>query len=140
MTDVLRFVVEGEPVPKGRARTRIVTPRNGKSFATHYTPGDTKAYEQKVALLARVAVAGARWTWTERDRFDVVLRVFRTHEGKGGDADNYFKSAADGMNRIVFSDDARVRGIGVSLAQDAVRPRLEVTVRKYVVMKQGGRR
>lgn len=131
MTDVLRFTVEGEPVPKGRARTRVVTPRNGKAFASFYTPGETRAYEERVALLARVAVAGARWTWTKADRFSVIVRVYRTHEGKGGDLDNYLKAIADAINGIAFSDDRYVRGIGAAFGEPTpARPRVEVEVRK----------
>jgi crossover junction endodeoxyribonuclease RusA len=129
--DVLRFVVEGEPVPKGRARTRVVTPKGGKAFASHYTPPETKAYEERVALLCRVAVAGARWAWTDKDRFTLLVQVFRTHEGKGGDLDNYVKAISDAINGVAFGDDRYIRGIGASLQPpDPKRPRVVVEVRR----------
>jgi crossover junction endodeoxyribonuclease RusA len=131
MTDVLRFVVDGEPVPKGRARTRVVTPKGGKAFASHYTPPETKAYEERVALLCRVAAAGVRWAWTKADRFALVVQVFRSHEGKGGDLDNYVKAISDAINGVAFGDDRYIRGIGASLqTPDPARPRVEVEVRR----------
>lgn len=137
MSAVLRFVVPGEPVPKGRARTRVVTTRGGKAFASHYTPGETKAYEERVALLCRVAVAGARWAWTKADRFALVVQVYRAHEGKGGDLDNYVKAISDAINGVAFGDDRYVRGIGAALQEpDPARPRVEVEVRKFAPSKR----
>ena len=126
--DDLRFTIPGEPVPKGRARTRVVTTKAGKSFATHYTPADTKAYEQKVALLCQAAVAAHRWLWSPKDRFAVTVHVFRTHEGKGGDLDNYSKACLDAINGVAFPDDRYVRELTATLEQDAEQPRVEVVV------------
>lgn len=131
MTDSLHFVVPGEPVPKGRARTRVVTTKSGKSFATHYTPADTKAYEAHVKLLCQVAANQARWLWTDKDRFTLTIRVYRTHEGAGGDWDNYAKAASDAINGIAFRDDRYIRAGSVTVMQDRARPRLEITVQRH---------
>lgn len=130
---VLRFTVPGEPVPKGRARHRIVFPKQGKPFVQEYTPPETKAYEERFRLLAKVAVNQAKWTVHPDDRFSVVIRVYRTHEGKGGDLDNVIKSALDSMNHSgVWLDDRYVRGIGAALCDpDPARPRVEVEVRRF---------
>jgi len=132
MTD-LRFTIPGEPVPKGRARTRVVTTKGGKSFASHYTPAETKAYEQKVALLCQAAVSAQRWLWSPKDRFAVTVHVFRTHEGKGGDLDNYIKAVSDAINGIAFADDRYIRAVNAAMAQDAERPRVEVVVTRIRV-------
>ncbi len=124
----LRFVVDGEPVPKGRARTRVVNTK-GKSFAQHYTPAATRAFEQRVALQCRVQVNGTRWMPGPKDRFVVVVRIFRTHEGAGGDLDNYVKAVTDGINGVAFPDDRYIRELRASLHQDQSRPRVEVEVR-----------
>lgn len=126
----LAFTVPGEPVPKGRARSRVIAGGSGKAFATHFTPKETRAYERKIAESCRYAVNLARWTWAKADRFRVVVRVFRKHEGAGGDCDNYGKSALDAINKLAFSDDRYVREFGVRLQQDPVNPRIEITVTK----------
>jgi Holliday junction resolvase RusA-like endonuclease len=127
----VRFVVEGEPVPKGRARSAVQHASGGKVFVRHYTPAETEAYEERVRVVAQCAVAQAGWWTAKADRFSVLVRVFRRYEGKGGDLDNYVKSAIDAMIRgVVLPDDRYVRGIGASLFEDAARPRLEVEVRK----------
>lgn len=129
----LRFVVPGEPVPKGRARHRIVFPKVGKPFVQEYTPPETKAYEDKVKLLARVAVNQARWSVGPKDRFSVVVRVVRTYEGKGGDLDNVLKACLDGMNKVVYPDDRYIRGLGAAFGRpDPAKPRVEIEVRRYL--------
>lgn len=130
MNDVLRFVVPGEPIPKGRARSRVVRPKSGKAFVQHYTPGETTAYEDRVGLLCRVAVARARWLFTAKDRFAIAIRVFRTHEGAGGDLDNYVKTISDAINGVAFGDDRYIRSLSASLSHDRERPRVEIVIRR----------
>lgn len=125
----LRFTVPGEPIAKGRARARAVkTPT--RTFVQHYTPKATRAYEEQVALIARNAAAAMHWRFGKDARFGIALRVCRTHEGSGGDADNYLKAIADGLNRAgnVWPDDRRVRHIRFALEHDAERPRVDVAV------------
>ena len=131
--DVLRFVIDGEPVPKARSRHRIVFPKSGgKPFTQEYTDAKTKAYEDRVRLLAKVAANGARWGWSDGDRFSIVLRIVRTYWDKGGDLDNVLKSCFDGMNGVIFADDRYVRAFGAAfLPPDPKRPRVEVEVRRF---------
>lgn len=131
--DMISFCVPGEPVPKGRARTRVVTTKAGKSFAAHYTPGETRAFEERVALVCRAAVARTRWTWGPKDRFSVTVRIYRTHEGRGGDLDNLVKATFDAINRIAFADDRYIREMRATLSQDAKSPRVEIEVRRMRV-------
>lgn len=130
MTGALAFFVNGEPVAKGRARSRVVTPRVGKAFASHYTPPTTRAYEAMVRLRAQSAAALVRWTWSDKDRFALRVIVYREHEGRGGDLDNYVKAIGDALNGVAFPDDRRVRELRVTLRRDPERPRVYVEVRK----------
>lgn len=137
MSDTLSFICEGEPVPKGRARSRVVRTKSGKQFVQHYTPKETASFEQRGRIICQLAVNSARWTWSDDDRFAVTIAVYRTHEGKGGDVDNYGKSCSDFMNGIAFSDDRYVREMHITLAQDKANPRLEVTVTRIRVGEKG---
>lgn len=128
MSDRLFFIVPGEPVPKGRARTRVVQTKSGKAFASHYTPKETAAYEKHVATLCQLAVNQKRWVFGPKDRFDLRVRICRTHEGAGGDIDNYVKAIQDGINGIAFPDDRYIRCGAQWLEQDSERPRVEVCV------------
>jgi len=128
---ILRFTALGEPVPKGRARAQAYISGKGKALVRMYTPGETEAYEEKLAILARSAAAGSRWVFhPKKDRFGICVKVFRPHEGAGGDADNYLKGVCDAINRAknVWPDDRRVRDARVIVEWDPERPRVEVMV------------
>lgn len=112
------FTVPGDPVPKKR-------PRLGKigDKPVVYTPAETRAYEQVVATVAKVAMAG-------RDKLTGPLSAQMTFwlpippswkgvklaEAIAGniaptsypDVDNLVKSLLDGCNGIVFRDDAQI--------------------------------
>lgn len=128
MSAALAFDIPGEPVPKARARSRVVRTAGGKAFAKHYTPGETKAYEQAIAFRCRAAASAVRWAPREGDRYALTVRVYRTHEGKGGDLDNYVKTVSDAINGIAFPDDRYVRQVSAELHRDPARPRVEVVV------------
>lgn len=122
------IVIPGEPVGKGRPRSMIMRKRDGSQFVHVYTPKETVAYETRVRTLAQLAVNQARWAPKPAARFRVLLRVFRTHEGRGPDLDNVLKGILDSLNGIAWRDDALVREVGMVLVQDRERPRAEVTV------------
>ena len=50
------FTVPGAPVPKGRARSRIVKTRDGRQFVSHYTPDETTQYENLIRMCAKDAM------------------------------------------------------------------------------------
>ena len=122
MTTRLRVEIPGEPVAKGRPRTRVVP--GAKPFARIYTPSETIAYEKHVRTLAQLAVNQQRWAPPKNARFRLLITVYRTHEGRGGDADNYAKGISDALNGVAFEDDRYVRDLAVMLRQDAERPRV----------------
>lgn len=54
----MRFVITGDPVAKGRPRTRVVTPTTGgKSFAQIYTDPATRSWEETVGWQVRQQLA-----------------------------------------------------------------------------------
>ncbi len=133
---VLRFVVDGVPRPKGRPRFTVMKRASGAAFVRTYTPAETEAYEKTVRTRAQIAVNQAAWGWNTRDRFNVILKVFRPHFDRGGDLDNVLKIVLDACNGVTWKDDRYVRGIGCAFGgPDAERPRVEVEVRRFRVAK-----
>lgn len=111
----IHFFVPGQPV--GKARVRFT--KTGRA----YTPEKTRSYEAQVAHEAHLAMAGS-------PLFDGPVGIVVTalmqapkkltkelrqalamdrawHTGRP-DGDNLIKSACDGMNGVVFRDDAQV--------------------------------
>lgn len=129
---VLRFVVPGEPVGKERARVFRKESADGRVITRAVTPEKTRAYEEKVRTVAQIAVNQSRWAWSKDDRFNVVLKIFRTHVDAGPDVDNVIKVCADSLNGIAWKDDRYVWGIGAALQpRDPENPRVEVEVRRF---------
>jgi Holliday junction resolvase RusA-like endonuclease len=129
------FIVEGEPIPKGR-------PRFNRYTGTAHTPPRTKAYEEQVAWKATAAMRGRPPT-TQPVHVDV--RIFfaipknarndekiAAHEErlwhcKKCDSDNVFKSITDGAIGIVYKDDSQVCEMTCS-KKYSDNPRVEVDV------------
>lgn len=121
-SDVLHVVVLG--TPKGKARPRVCL-RGGHAHA--YTPKETAEYERTIWHAARNAMVDAGWlkvekptalkveilatfsvpkSWTKKRRAGALQGV--EHHVSKPDCDNITKAALDGMNGIVFEDDAQV--------------------------------
>lgn len=129
------FVVEGEPVPKGRPRFNPYSKRA-------YTPQRTKSYEEQIAWKAAVAMRGKA---PMKRPVHVDVRIFfgipksakqadkeaaRTEHlwhCRKCDADNIFKAIADGANGIVFADDKQICEMECS-KRYSMKPRVEVEV------------
>jgi len=140
----IKFTVPGEPKGKGRHRSRIATSGAGKSFIANYAPAETVEYENLVRLVAHEAMRGAAPTsnpvsvtidaycsvpasWSLRKRGRALAGdVLPT--GKP-DLDNVEKAVLDGMNKIVFRDDAAVCDV-IKRKRYAAAPRVEVRVRE----------
>lgn len=107
----VRLVVTGTPVTKKRARSG-----NG----THYTPADTRAYEQTVAWTARSA--GRPFN---RQPLHVTI-AFHVHRRKG-DVDNLAKSILDGLEKGgLIPNDTWVDHLVVERVIDAGEPECAV--------------
>lgn len=123
---VLRFTVNGPPVPCERAR--VVQKLLGDQLRSRaVTPPRTRAYEAVVRQVSALAVLqqGARWR-LDAEAYLVTLHFFRA--AKRGDWDNLAKAVTDAMNGVVYVDDRRIVGATVRLGIDRERPRVEVWV------------
>jgi crossover junction endodeoxyribonuclease RusA len=108
---VHRFVVEGNPVPKARARS-------GKGH--HYTPARTRAYETKVRISARHLPC--------LDGPVKVRCLFYREDAVPCDLDNLVKSVLDGINGHAFADDRQIVWLEALKAIDRENPRAEVEI------------
>lgn len=115
---MITFTIPGEPVAKGRPRATTVG-----GHARMYTPAKTAAYEQLVAVYAAAAMKKAPLiehpvqlrlgiyckvpgTWSKKRRADALAGIERP--AKKPDIDNIVKALADGMNGVVWVDDAQI--------------------------------
>lgn len=113
---VISFTIDAVPVPKGR-------PRMNRLSGQVYTPLKTRAYENAVALKAKLAMQGKQpfhgavkvsisfylpipKSWTKKRRQEAIEG--RHAECIVSDLDNYVKACADGMNGIVYHDDRQI--------------------------------
>ena len=115
MTAKILFIVPGTPVPKGRPRFT----RRGRT----YTPAKTKSYEEQIAILGKMAMDGLEPLKTpvsvfvtvffavpasySRKRREACLNGSEPHI-KRPDLDNVVKAITDGMNGVVYEDDAQI--------------------------------
>jgi len=141
--------VPGEPKGKGRLRTRIVRPANGKEFVHGYTPSKTVEYENLVRVKAEAAMEGREIlhgpvTVVIEANFPVPASVskperFRMLAGakypRRYDIDNLVKAIFDGMNGIVFTDDRQVTDL---VARKTYSERTGVLVQVRAVEFSGG--
>lgn len=118
MSFMVRFMVLGTPVPKGRPRFA----RRGK-FVSTYSPKTTVDYESKVSESAKLAMGASEPLETPVGAYIyITLPVPASYSKKRtqaclsgqerptkkSDIDNYCKAIFDGMNGIVFVDDSLV--------------------------------
>lgn len=120
---MIQFTIPGQPTAKGRPRFRVVTPKGKPSFVSTYTPPETVAYEEKIAAIARRAMAGRApsaapievmlelrmeipASWTKAKRLAASMGTVRAT--KKPDADNVLKGVKDACNGIVWVDDSQV--------------------------------
>lgn len=111
---MIRFTVQGRPVPKARP----VIPRKGKPF----TRKTTLDYEKKVRqayldsnsqayLEGQALTADIRYYFkipkntSKKDRLALLDKPWYT---KKVDLDNLAKSVLDGLNTVAFSDDSQI--------------------------------
>lgn len=123
----IEFTAPVVAVPKARPRFT----RSGRT----YTPAKTQAFEKQIALMARRAMADAGvsrvesgavsvlayfyytppQSWSKKRKQEVVDKIVVPKTTKP-DIDNLKKAVLDGMNGVVFADDALVSRISAEKA------------------------
>lgn len=117
---MIKFVVPGRPVPKGRPRLGV---RGRKAYV--YTPAKTKEYENLVGWVAKCngckPIDGA---------VAVTLTVYT--RGKM-DVDNIAKSILDGLNGVAYEDDDHVVELLVKKHKVKCKEeeRVEIEIREF---------
>lgn len=114
---MIEFTVPGSPVGKQRAR---VTRRGA------FTPKKTQAYEASVAAHARIAMmeAGA-----EMAAGPVAVQIVAyMPDRRRRDIDNVIKAVMDGLNGVLYHDDAQVHEVAASKRYDKASPRTVVAM------------
>ena len=133
-----RFIIEGEPVVKGRHRT---DGRTGRA----YTPKKTERWEERASRLMRLErgmvapIAGPvvvetiayfrippSWPKWKREKAarGALAHVLRP------DADNVLKAAEDALNGVVLRDDCFIVD-SIVRKRYAINPRVEITVTEW---------
>lgn len=133
---LVSFTVPGLPQGKGRARFG-----NGRA----YTPAKTVAYEGLIALAGQQAMDGR--ALLEGPLSLVVFAYFpmpkvwgkrRREQAANGadwyaqrpDGDNILKAVSDGLNGVVYKDDAQIALATISKKYSQL-PRVEVEIRSF---------
>ena len=135
----VEFLIPGQPVAKGRPKFA----RRG-NFTTTYTPEKTVNYETLVKLSAAEVMAGNApmvgplhlrlvinlqipQSWSKKRQ--AMAEAGQIAATKKPDADNVLKAVKDGMNAIVYCDDAQV-------VELAITKRYSITPGVHVVVTQ----
>lgn len=134
------FIVYGTPVPKGRPRFV----RRG-SFISTYTPKTTKDYEDKVREAARIAMGPEKPLETPVSVYLYIrLPIPASYSKKRSEAcrqglelpikkpdiDNSAKAVLDGMNGIVYQDDAQI--VSLHIKKMYGEPSVEIAVSEEI--------
>ena len=117
---MIRILIEGDAIPAARPRF------NGHA----YQPKRNRDYRAKVQTAAYSAMAGRE---PMTGAVAVCVRLYRKYKPttkQFGDVDNHLKAIFDGMNQIIFKDDAQIVSCLVEKHLDKVNPRAEVTVQE----------
>ena len=134
----------GEPEGKARARSRIVQKPGAAAFVQTYTPEKTRKYEDKLRFHAQMAMGDSvplegpialtvtafrsvPPSWPKKKQAAALAgEIWPTSKP---DSDNYVKTAKDGLNKIVYRDDAQVV-IHTAVKRYSDRPELLIVVRR----------
>ena len=115
---MIHLIIEGDPIPAMRPRFNRVC----------YQPKRNREYRQEVEQSAQILMRGRE---PLVGALSVVVKLYRRYEPTSrmyGDVDNHLKALFDGMNQLVFKDDAQIVRCVVEKYQDKIKPRAEVFV------------
>lgn len=115
--NVLRYVLEGKPVPWQRAS------KAGKRHFTAPKMREAQDAHRWKALQVRP------FSWSQEGVFEIEVVAYRTALSRG-DSDNYGKLVKDALQGIAYRNDHQVKRDLFTKETDRERPRTEVTVRR----------
>lgn len=120
------FVIPGRPVPKGRPRFRVA---RGRVYA--YTPPETRAYEELVAVCGRQAIPRPL-------EGPVGLSVVAWVRGRAADLTNVLKAVEDGLIGVAYRDDSQVERVEAMLVRGCRRAEERTEVRVWSLAAPSG--
>ena len=116
---MIQIRVEGDVIPAARPRF------NGRRA---YQPKRNVEYRQRVQEASRAAMKGAAPLTGEVVASVRLYRKYKATARNYGDLDNHLKNLFDGMNQIVFADDAQITRCLVEKFTDKTQPRAEIEI------------
>lgn len=114
--DVATFRVDGQPVPKARARVGV---------RGSFTPVRTRNAEEAVAWAFKAAAKGH--VPNPAARYGIRLIAVQT-DRRRRDLDNVLKLVMDGLNGVAWVDDQQVASIHARKVLSTSDPHVQVTV------------
>jgi len=118
---MIEFTVPGRAVPAVRMTQRSKFTRRAQRYL---------AYKKQVGWTARQHFKGKP---TDKP-VCVEIKVY-LHRGVQGDVDNYFKSIADSLNKIVYEDDRQIKMIKASKIECSSKGDERIEVKVYEIDK-----
>lgn len=144
----IKFMIPGQPRQQSRPRSRIVTPKGKKPFISVYDDKPDKINKAFIASCARqfkpsepldgdleVEIVFYREllkSFSNKKKEQALAGLIRPNTKP--DIDNYVKAVFDGINGIIWKDDARVVDLKTSKFYSEI-PRTEVTVRTLEIQQ-----
>lgn len=116
---MIQIRIEGDVIPAARPRF------SGKRA---YQPKRNREYREVVQQAARVTMNGREPLTGEVVATVKLFRKYKPTARIFGDVDNHLKALFDGMNQIVFADDAQITKCLVEKFTDKVQPRAEIEI------------
>lgn len=138
----IKLMIPGQPRQQSRPRSRIVTPKGKKPFISVYDDKPDRLNKAFIASCAKqvkppklldgyleVEIVFYREllkSFSDKKKKMALAGIIRPNTKP--DIDNYVKAVFDGINGIIWKDDARVVDLKTSKFYSDV-PRTEVTIR-----------
>lgn len=116
---MIEFTVMGRAIPAVRMTQRSKYTKRAQRYLK---------YKKIVGWTARQHLKGKP---TDKP-VCVEIKVY-LHRGHQGDVDNYFKSIADSLNKIVYEDDRQIKQIKASKIECASKDDERVEVKVYEI-------
>lgn len=147
MAKEARFIVLGEPKPKGRPRFSVRRRRNKKSFVSVWTPVETMAYEEAVRTEYKRQCGGVFFEKGVPVTMEVtayyqipksaskkkagMMREGAIRPTKRPDSTNVLKAIEDSINGVAYHDDSQIVDSTISRFYSET-PRVEVVIKETV--------